>query len=216
MAYLSRVDDARTANGSNGWFKVYQNAWRHRPGSIDAAGDYWGGKDVDTCCGRFDIKIPSDILSGDYLLRPEKIGISGGGTQFYMNCFQLTVTDGGNVSPSTVPIPGVYQAGHPGFNAIEVGPYPLPTFTSYPVPGPTVYSGGSTKTPGSPCTGCEATCTPTTPVDWIEPEYQCPIPPGYACNGTFYQGECPGQCRGGVEECRVNVYFGKEPYCQWP
>lgn len=45
---------------------------------------------MNSCCGRMNVKIPSDIAAGDYLLRAEAIALhtagSAGGAQFYMSC----------------------------------------------------------------------------------------------------------------------------------
>jgi hypothetical protein len=64
--------------------------------------DYWGTKDLNTCCGKMNVKIPTDIPAGDYLLRAEALALhvagSIGGAQFYMTCcmsysfFMLQIT----------------------------------------------------------------------------------------------------------------------------
>lgn len=55
-----------------------------------------------------DVKIPSDLAAGDYLLRAEAIALhaasSAGGAQFYMTCYQITVTGGGSSSPAGVSV----------------------------------------------------------------------------------------------------------------
>lgn len=67
---MSKVADAATADGSSGWFKVYENGWAAaNKGAAD--NDYWGVKDMNSCCGKVDVKIPSDLQAGDYLLRAE-------------------------------------------------------------------------------------------------------------------------------------------------
>ena len=90
QAYLTKVADATTADGSTGWFKIYKDDWAKIAGSSDAAADNWGTKDMNNCCGRVNILIPSDIPAGDYLLRAEVIALhvasSVGGAQFYMSC----------------------------------------------------------------------------------------------------------------------------------
>jgi len=57
--------------------------------------DNWGTNDLNTCCGRMNVKIPSDIPAGDYLLRAEAIALhvaaSTGGAQFYASCCTFTV-----------------------------------------------------------------------------------------------------------------------------
>jgi lytic cellulose monooxygenase (C1-hydroxylating) len=159
LVYLSKVSDATTADGSSGWFKIYQNGWGKNPSGWGGDDDFWGVKDLNKCCGRVDVKIPSDIAAGDYLLRAEVIALhtagSVGGAQPYVTCYQLSVTGGGNASPATVSFPGAYKATDPG---IQVNIHAQ--MTGYTIPGPALYSGGTSKTPGSACVGCEATCAP--------------------------------------------------------
>lgn len=104
-----------------------------------------------------DVPIPKDLAPGDYLLRAEAIALhaagSEGGAQFYMTCYQITVSGDGTATAETVSIPGAYKAADPG---IEINIYQA--MTEYVAPGPAVYSGGSTKTAGSECTNCESTC----------------------------------------------------------
>jgi cellulase len=157
MAYLTKVGDSSTADGSTGWFKIFQDGWAKNPSGWGGDDDWWGVKDLNKCCGRMNVKIPSDIPAGDYLLRAEVIALHSaggqGGAQPYVTCFQLTVTGGGSASPATVSFPGAYKATDPG---ILVNIHSQ--MSGYTVPGPAVYSGGTTKTPGSGCSGCESTC----------------------------------------------------------
>lgn len=159
LVYMSKVSDATTADGSSGWFKVFQDTWAKKSGGASGDDDYWGTKDLNTCCGKMNVKIPSDLAPGDYLLRAEVIALhtasSSGGAQLYMTCFQLSVTGSGSASPATVSFPGAYKASDPG---ILVNIHAA--MSTYVAPGPAVYAGGSTKVAGSPCSGCESTCTP--------------------------------------------------------
>jgi lytic cellulose monooxygenase (C1-hydroxylating) len=69
LVYLSAVSDSSTAVGSDGsWFKIFEDTWASGGGST-GSDDYWGTKDLNTCCGRMDVLIPDDIAPGDYLLR---------------------------------------------------------------------------------------------------------------------------------------------------
>lgn len=73
---------------------VYENGWA--PANKGAAdNDYWGVKDLNKCCGKLDVKIPADLVAGDYLLRAEVIALhtaqSAGGAQFYMSCCKFTI-----------------------------------------------------------------------------------------------------------------------------
>lgn len=86
--YMTKVADAATADGSTGWFKIYEDGWASA-GSV-GDNDQWGTKDLNACCGKADAKIPSDLAPGDYLLRAEVIALhtasSAGGAQFYVSC----------------------------------------------------------------------------------------------------------------------------------
>ena len=64
---------------------------------------------------------------------------------------QLTVTGGGSASPGLVQIPGMYAATDPGI-LIDI----YESLSTYIDPGPTVYSGGTTKSCGAGCTGVES------------------------------------------------------------
>lgn len=81
---------------------------------------------------------------------------SSGGAQFYMTCFQITVSGSGSASPATVKLPGAYAASDPGI-LVDIHA----SMSTYVNPGPTVYSGGSTKSAGAACAGCESTCAAT-------------------------------------------------------
>ncbi|KAK6522915.1 hypothetical protein TWF281_002343 [Arthrobotrys megalospora] len=147
MAYLSKVDDASTADGSSGWFKIYQDSWAKYP-TGDGSADWWGTKDMNFCCGKLTFNIPSNIPSGDYLLRAEALALHAAqspppnGAQFYMSCYQLTITGGSGSLPPTVNFPGAYSANDPG---IFINIYQ--SLSTYIAPGPTVISGGATKSP---------------------------------------------------------------------
>ncbi|OBT86921.1 hypothetical protein VE02_04414 [Pseudogymnoascus sp. 03VT05] len=152
LGYLSAVEDSATADGSAGWFKIYEDSWAPGTGS-NGATDFWGTKDMNLCCGRVNMKIPADIPAGDYLLRAEVVALhvagSLGGAQLYMSCYQLTITGGGTASPSLIELPGAYAATDPG---IKIDIYQ--SLATYIAPGPTVY-GGYTKSAGATCAGVE-------------------------------------------------------------
>jgi cellulase len=91
LVYMTKVPDASKADGSTGWFKVYEDGWAPAPGNTGAAdNDYWGVKDMNKCCGKVDFKIPTGLAPGDYLVRAEVVALhtaqSAGGAQFYMSC----------------------------------------------------------------------------------------------------------------------------------
>ncbi|KAF2790032.1 lytic polysaccharide monooxygenase, partial [Melanomma pulvis-pyrius CBS 109.77] len=147
LVYMSKVADAATADGSTGWFKIFEDGWTAaNKGAAD--NDLWGVKDMNTCCGKVDVKIPSDLAAGDYLLRAEVVALhtaqSTNGAQFYMSCYQITVAGSGTNSPATVKFPGAYKSSDPG---IQVNIHAA--LSKYVVPGPAVIPGGTTKVAGT-------------------------------------------------------------------
>ncbi|CAE7177285.1 hypothetical protein PTT_14450 [Pyrenophora teres f. teres 0-1] len=161
LVYMSKVADASTADGSAPFFKIFQDTWAKNTGGGGGSDDYWGTKDLNKNCGKMDVKIPANLASGDYLLRAEAIALhasSGlGGAQFYMTCFQITVTGGGSSSPAGVSFPGAYKATDPG---IQINIYQ--NLASYVAPGPAVIAGGTEAIAGQ--AGSAVTATGGAPV----------------------------------------------------
>lgn len=193
--YLTKVDDASTADGSTGWFKIFSDSWSKNPSGGSGDDDYWGTRDLNACCGKMDVPIPADIASGDYLLRAEALALhtagQSGGAQFYMSCYQITVEGGsGTASPATVRFPGAYSASDPG---ILVNIHAA--LSSYTAPGPAVYSGGTIREAGSPCTGCSQTCKVG--------ESPSAIAPGSGSGDGSGDGNGDGSSPGG---CTVQAY----------
>ncbi|RYP38608.1 hypothetical protein DL767_002544 [Monosporascus sp. MG133] len=153
--YLSKVPDATKADGSTPWYKIFADSWASKGAVGDA--DDWGTNDLNACCGKMDVPIPANTPSGDYLLRAEVIALhtagSSGGAQFYVSCYQITVEGGSGSVPAGVSLPGAFKASDPG---ILVNIHSK--MSNYVNPGPAVIPGGTTKTAGSKCSGCAATC----------------------------------------------------------
>lgn len=159
QVYLTKVPDSATADGSTGWFKIFSDSWTKKPSGSVGDDDYWGTRDLNSCCGKMDVKVPADIPDGDYLLRAEAVALhtagSSGGAQLYMSCYQITVAGGSGSSlpASLVRFPGAYKASDPGL-LINIHA----AVKSYIAPGPDVYAGGMLRTAGSSCSGCEQSC----------------------------------------------------------
>ncbi|KAF5350573.1 hypothetical protein D9756_008559 [Leucocoprinus leucothites] len=91
----------------------------------------------------YNVRIPSNIAPGAYLLRHENLALHGaanlGGAQFYPVCIQLTVTGGGSLKPSGLSFPGTYKATDPGiyFNVYQGDA----ANKAYVPPGGSVYPG---------------------------------------------------------------------------
>jgi len=206
IAYMTKVTDASTADGSTGWFKIFQDGWAHKAGGTVGDDDYWGTNDLNTCCGRMNVLIPAEIPAGDYLLRAEAIALhvagSLGGAQFYASCYQLTVTGGGSASPGLVNLPGAYSPSDPGI-LVDIHA----SLSTYIVPGPTVYSGGTTKSAGAGCSGVEAgtttgpaVATQTAPAVVATGGSGSGSTGGSSCSVTKY-GQCGGTSYTGCTSC---------------
>ncbi|KAF2690879.1 lytic polysaccharide monooxygenase [Lentithecium fluviatile CBS 122367] len=129
--------------------------------------------------GHMNMRIPVDLKAGFYLIRAEMIAFHEGevsykmnprrGAQFYPNCVQIEVVGDGTVElPKGVSFPGAYSYDGPGvvydvYCSTETKKTrTTPCTTTYPIPGPTVWSGAwaeTTAVPLSPVTG-GTTATP--------------------------------------------------------
>ncbi|KAK8218899.1 putative endo-beta-1,4-glucanase D [Phyllosticta capitalensis] len=132
MTYIAPED--KGGNGTN-WVKLAEEGY-------NASDDTWAVDNLIANDGKHNVTIP-DIAAGNYLLRPEIIALheasNVGGAQFYMECVQVKVTGSGSTSlPSGVSLPGAYSATDAG---IEFNIYG--DFSTYPIPGPTVWDGAS-------------------------------------------------------------------------
>ncbi|KAL1311451.1 hypothetical protein AAFC00_001611 [Neodothiora populina] len=134
MVYIAPTD---TGSSGSGWVKIAEDGY-------DASTKQWAVDTLIANKGKHSITIP-DITAGNYLLRAEIIALHEGGTlggaQLYMECVQVKITSSGATSlPAGVSIPGAYKATDAGIHFdIYNG------FTSYPIPGPPVWSGASSS-----------------------------------------------------------------------
>jgi len=118
---------------------------------------------------------------------------------------QITVTGGGSAAPALVNLPGAYSASDPG---ILVNIHA--TLSTYIVPGPTVYSGGTTKSAGAGCTGVEAGTTTGAAIVQTNTAAVTQVVAtggsggsGSACTQTKY-GQCGGTSYTGCTSCAVS------------
>ncbi|KAI0205555.1 glycosyl hydrolase family 61-domain-containing protein [Astrocystis sublimbata] len=129
--YMAKAPQGQTAEDFDGkgavWFKIYEE----HP-TVTSAGLTWASDGLDNV----DVKIPSCIAPGAYLLRVEHIALHSAGNtngaQFYQGCAQLNVASSGTKTFPGVSLPGAYSASDPGI-LINLY-YPIPT--SYKNPGP--------------------------------------------------------------------------------
>ncbi|KAL4729699.1 hypothetical protein ACLX1H_004121 [Fusarium chlamydosporum] len=88
------------------------------------------------------VQIPSDLASGNYVLRHEIIALHGSGqkngAQNYPQCFNIQVIEGGSLEPEGVLGTDLYKTDDPG---ILFNLYVPSKSLSYKIPGPTLVSG---------------------------------------------------------------------------
>ncbi|KOS37905.1 hypothetical protein ACN38_g11281 [Penicillium nordicum] len=135
--YMSKAPTtANKYEGDGEWFKIYQESVCDK--NKDFTTEAWCTWDKD----RIEFTIPANLPDGEYLIRPEHIGLhgaAGGQAEFYYGCAQVKVVDGGNGTPGpTIKFPGGYKKDDPSFNFSIWGGY-----KEYPMPGPEVWTGES-------------------------------------------------------------------------
>lgn len=128
--------------------------------------------------GKQDFTLPSSLAAGKYLIRQEIIALHESdaafnqnparGAQFYPSCVQVEVTGSGSVVPNQEFDFNVdYTYADPGilFNLYT-------SFTSYPIPGPEVFSGSGSGS--SPATSSAASPSPSATA--TQSSTQAPLP----------------------------------------
>ncbi|KAH8591022.1 glycosyl hydrolase family 61-domain-containing protein [Bisporella sp. PMI_857] len=136
------------------WFKIK-----------DIGPDFSSGQAVWDLSSTYTYTIPPSLPSGNYLLRIQQLAIHNpypaGIPQFYISCAQITVTNGGTGVPSPlVAIPGFIKGDEQGYTVNIYN-----QFSTYTVPGPSVWagqSGGGGAVPTTTAAGTTATTRPTT------------------------------------------------------
>ncbi|KAK8431753.1 putative endo-beta-1,4-glucanase D [Phyllosticta citricarpa] len=137
MTYMAEAD--KGGNG-NGWVKLAEDGYSDGTWAVDT---------LISNKGKHSITIP-EVTPGNYLLRPEIIALheasNEGGAQFYLECVQISVSGSGTTSlPEGVALPGAYKADDAGILFNMYG-----DFSTYQIPGPTVWDGASS---GASATG---------------------------------------------------------------
>ncbi|OHW91328.1 endoglucanase b [Colletotrichum incanum] len=136
--YMKKVDDmATSAAAGPGWFKIWDEGYNE-------ATQQWCVDEIIKNKGFLDVELPSGLLAGYYIIRPELLALhqafSLKDPQYYVGCAQLFIQNGpaGSLeipSKNLVSIPGYIDGSEPGntFNLYEKPHFP------YPVPGPKPY-----------------------------------------------------------------------------
>lgn len=163
--YMSKAPTtAQAYEGDGDWFKISQDGICNQQG--DFLKDAWCTWDKDT----IDFTIPEGTPDGEYLIRPEHIGLHGahgGQAEFYYACVQVKVSGGGNGTPGPmIKFPGGYQSTDKSFATnLWGGPF------DYKLPGPALWTGGSSGAPSTPApTPAPGNETPEQPTQPTQPE----------------------------------------------
>ncbi|KAJ9160527.1 Endoglucanase B [Coniochaeta hoffmannii] len=144
----------------NSFVKIFEKGLYELGTAPFAPGKWATTEDVAANHGHMNVRIPAGLKPGHYLIRAEMIGLHEAdasyeknpmrGAQFYPNCVQIEIVGNGTVElPSGVSFPGAYKYSDPGvvydiYCSTKTKPT-VPCTSSlvgtYPIPGPTVWSG---------------------------------------------------------------------------
>ena len=121
MTYLAQCPGS-TCTGVNAatlkWFKIDEAGLLS--GTI--GNGYWGaGKMIDQNSS-WTTTIPATVPSGNYLIRFETIALHSLPAQFYPECAQIQITNGGSRQPTAdelVSFPGAYSNSDPGCTFLD-------------------------------------------------------------------------------------------------
>jgi hypothetical protein len=135
--YMSKAPGtAQAYEGDGDWFKIAQTGICNQ--QADFLKEAWCTWDK----GTIDFTIPEGTPDGEYLIRPEHIGLHGahgGQAEFYYACVQVKVTGGGNGTPGPmIKFPGGYKKTDPSFATNLWG-----GAFDYKLPGPALWTGSS-------------------------------------------------------------------------
>ncbi|KAF5353259.1 hypothetical protein D9756_007779 [Leucocoprinus leucothites] len=186
LTYLAKCSGSScdSANaGSLKWFKIDEAGLLS--GTIGSG--TWGAGKMVADNSSWTTTIPASVPSGQYLIRFETIALHSLPAQFYPECAQIEITNGGSREPTSaelVSFPGAYSNSDPGLS-VNLYTQEAQTETNYVIPGPPLYgSGGSTNPPTTtshPTTTPKPTTTTTTATGGTVSQYG-------QCGGTGYSG----------------------------
>ncbi|ETS73214.1 hypothetical protein PFICI_15159 [Pestalotiopsis fici W106-1] len=136
------------------WVKIDESGY-------DTSTETWAAQALIDNNSTWTTTVPSTLAAGNYVFRHEIIALHGAGSedgaQNYPQCFNIAITGSGTDSPSGTLGTALYNEDDPG---ILFNPYT--TITSYTIPGPALYTGGSGSGSGSAATTTAAAATSST------------------------------------------------------
>lgn len=129
--YMKKISSQSDEVTSDGWFKIYFDGY-------DSSTGEWGTDHMNSNGGLVTTTIPSDLASGNYLVRSEVLALQEvGEPQMYIGCAQISLSGTGSAVPAdTATIPGYIDMSTP---AMTVNIYESFKFTEY---GPKLYGSG--------------------------------------------------------------------------
>lgn len=140
ITYVAACDgDCSTADKTQlMWVKIDE-------GGIDLDTQTWATTNMIANNNTWTVNVPSTLAAGNYVFRHEIIAMHGAGSangaQNYPQCLNIAITGSGTDKPEGTLGTKLYTPTDPG---ILFNPYT--TLTSYTIPGPPLYSGGSDHT----------------------------------------------------------------------
>jgi cellulase len=149
MVYITPA----ATEGKSGWVKIMEDGFTNGQSAVDK---FIANKGV------IDVTLP-DLKAGDYLIRSEIIALheanTAGKAQFYNGCGQIKVTSAGSVTlPAGVDLRTVYKTDDAGVKFNIYGG----TVTSYPIPGPKLFSASSGGAAPAPAPSSTKPAAPST------------------------------------------------------
>ncbi|KAL5504717.1 CEL1 [Sanghuangporus vaninii] len=163
--------------------------------------------------------IPASVPSGNYLIRFETIALHSMPAQFYPECAQIEITNGGSLEPTAaelVKFPGAYSNTDPGVN-IDVYSNTEQAQTTYVIPGPALYAGARSGSPApapsssAPLPSSSAPLPSTSVISSAAPSST-----GGTTVGAAQYAQCGGQGFAGATTCAspftctvINPYYSQ-------
>jgi len=131
--YLAKVNSHSPSNspGSLSFFKIAEK------GLVNGASPpgLWASDDLIKAGNSWNVKIPTSLAPGSYVLRHEIIGLHSAGNpngaQNYPQCINIQVSGSGSTVPAGTPATSLYKANDAGILFNLYG-----TLSSYKIPGP--------------------------------------------------------------------------------
>ncbi|KAJ1769391.1 hypothetical protein IW140_002304 [Coemansia sp. RSA 1813] len=185
------------------WFKIFEEGW-------DSSAKKWCTVKVIDNDGFFNVTIPSEIPSGNYLVRAELLALhqanKEGGAQFYPNCLAVTVNNGvASSQPKGYAIPGIYSSQDPGILYDRKNDP-----ATYTIPGPPLFVPNTSQNNSEAVSPSLASSEPqssstikptSTTIKDQEPTVQIPPQGTLARAHTFLWGVTTNGVTHGMTEC---------------